>query len=571
MVNRTRTFSFIKIFVLLFIIVLFPRGLFAASIFFNPNSTQVSQGDIFSISIMTDTQGAAINNADAVINFPKDLLDVQSVSKNGSIFTIWVEDPTFSNSSGTITLNGGLPNPGFTGSKGKILSIVFQAKKAGNATVLFASANVRANDGVGTNILSARQSGTITIGSSLPPVIQAPIPQSNVPKLPIITSSTNPVTNEWYKDSTAVFNWNITSGVTSIQTLLSKSALSIPSVQYDASVSQKTISQIADGVHYFHLRFTNSSGNGPTAHYKIQIDGTAPDSFNPTIIQNGVRTQVTLKARDITSGVDHYAITFSDGTLIMVKPSELSNNMFVLPVTEKGEQKISLVAVDKAGNSTDSVALSYEAPEITIPSLTINPDELQKGERVMITGNTEYVRTSLVVYVGKNESDVDQYQIITSDDGSFSLKSDELQNVGKQYVWAQLVFSGNVKSTLSEKKTLLVKETELVRISRAVIYRLILIIIIILLLIAVFFALFLGWHKYFGLKKKLTNELDEVAKSVHGSFTLFKEELSSQLQILENAKIDRNLNRKEQKIFKELQENIDSIDEFVEKKLKKLK
>ena len=330
MVNRTRTFSFIKIFVLLFIIVLFPRGLFAASIFFNPNSTQVSQGDIFSISIMTDTQGAAINNADAVINFPKDLLDVQSVSKNGSIFTIWVEDPTFSNSSGTITLNGGLPNPGFTGSKGKILSIVFQAKKAGNATVLFASANVRANDGVGTNILSARQSGTITIGSSLPPVIQAPIPQSNVPKLPIITSSTNPVTNEWYKDSTAVFNWNITSGVTSIQTLLSKSALSIPSVQYDASVSQKTISQIADGVHYFHLRFTNSSGNGPTAHYKIQIDGTAPDSFNPTIIQNGVRTQVTLKARDITSGVDHYAITFSDGTLIMVKPSELSNNMFVL-------------------------------------------------------------------------------------------------------------------------------------------------------------------------------------------------------------------------------------------------
>jgi len=57
---------------------------------------------------------------------------------------------------------------------------------------------------------------------------------------------------------------------------------------------------------------------------------------------------------------------------------------------------------------------------------------------------------------------------------------------------------------------------------------------------------------------------------VHKAMLLLKEELNDQLKSLEKVKVDRNLNEKEEAIFNEIKENIDGIDDFVEKKLKKL-
>jgi hypothetical protein len=485
---------------------------------------------------------------------------------------LWVEEPTFSNALGTITLNGGLPNPGFVGARGKIISVVFRAKKPGSASLLFASAAVRANDGIGTNVLSSRQPGSVLVTSAVQiPVVTPPPAQGALPRLPIITSATNPSQNEWYRDPRASFSWSVPSGVTSIQTVLSKSPTAVPSASSDSSVSQKTFSQIADGVQYFRIRFINSEGTGPSAQYKIQIDSTAPDSFDPKITQNGVRHALTLSARDIVSGIDQYVVTNQDGSITIIKPSELVDDSYTLPVTQKGRQNISVVAFDKAGNATNPITLSYEASEIPIPILSVEPDEIFKGERVVVSGVTAYPNADVVVYVSDGKNVVNQYPLTTLPDGSFSFKSDELSTVGRYSVWTELVFSNGVKSDISEKKTVLVNETDLVRFSRAVIYRLILIMVIIILLLIILFISYLGWHKYFGLKKKFNDEIEEVATSIHGSLTIFKEELSNQLDILEKTKIDRNLNRKEQKIFKQLESNIDTIDKFIEGKLKKIK
>ena len=51
---------------------------------------------------------------------------------------------------------------------------------------------------------------------------------------------------------------------------------------------------------------------------------------------------------------------------------------------------------------------------------------------------------------------------------------------------------------------------------------------------------------------------------------LLKDELNSQLESLEKTKKERNLNDKEEKIFGEIKDNVDNIDDFIEKKLKKL-
>ncbi len=68
----------------------------------------------------------------------------------------------------------------------------------------------------------------------------------------------------------------------------------------------------------------------------------------------------------------------------------------------------------------------------------------------------------------------------------------------------------------------------------------------------------------------INNELEKVKQDAHKAVLLLKEELNDQLDLLEKAKVDRTLNKKEEIIFKGIQKNVDDIDEFIENKLKKM-
>lgn len=148
---------------------------FAADIFFSSDKVNVTEGKTFTVTINTNTSGVYINNIESIISFPTKLLNVESISSAGSIFSMWVEQPKFSNIDGTVFFNGGVPTPGYIGSKGKILSIVFKAKQSGKALISFSSANIFANDGMGTDVTSGRNGISINIGeTTLTPVKEAP-------------------------------------------------------------------------------------------------------------------------------------------------------------------------------------------------------------------------------------------------------------------------------------------------------------------------------------------------------------------------------------------------------------
>ena len=167
----------------------------AATLNFSPSSGNFTVGNIFTVNILVNTQSVPVNNAEVVVNFPKDLLEVISISKSGSIFSLWVEEPNFSNNSGTISFNGGVPTPGFNGSTGKALSVVFRVKKIGSASVIFSSASVRANDGLGTDVLTGKnQANFIGLGGAEPSVPEATTPSetAGAPAAPQISSPTHP-------------------------------------------------------------------------------------------------------------------------------------------------------------------------------------------------------------------------------------------------------------------------------------------------------------------------------------------------------------------------------------------
>ena len=153
--------------VLSFCVLLFALGVSVsevnaqrASLYLAPSTGTYTVGNTFLVQVKVNSGGVAINAADATLVFDPDKLEVVKISKSDSIFSLWVQEPTFSNALGTITFAGGKPTPGYIGASGTIITITFRGKTADGVTVNFANGSVLADDGKGTNILASTGSGS---------------------------------------------------------------------------------------------------------------------------------------------------------------------------------------------------------------------------------------------------------------------------------------------------------------------------------------------------------------------------------------------------------------------------
>lgn len=331
----------------------------AATLYFSPSSGNFTVGNIFTVNVMVDTGDKAINNAEAAINFPPALLEVVSVGKFGSIFSLWVLEPNFSNSQGTLSFNGGLPTPGFNGSTGKILSLVFRVKKAGSASVFSSLAAVRANDGYGTDILTNSLQASFTLvpeTAPAPPATEKPI--SDAPAAPKISSPSHPDSSKWYSESTATFTWPVESGATGARLLVDKIPNSRPTVFYSSPIAEKTIEDLEDGVWYFHVRLRNVSGWGETSHFRFQIDTKSPEHFVITFPDGKETTDpqplVGFETTDSLSGISRYELKIADGDLLTISDL-IEGKYYKLPVQTPGTRTILVRAFDKADNYTDAI------------------------------------------------------------------------------------------------------------------------------------------------------------------------------------------------------------------------
>lgn len=152
-----------------------------ASFSLSPAKGTYGVRDNFSVNVFISTEGTAINAAQAKISFPPEKLKVVDISNGSSIFTLWVQEPAFSNSKGEISFGGGLPSPGFKGKNGKVITIIFQGKALGEAKVDFGNEIIDANDAFGTNVFSFSQGGVYSISEKiLPTEPEAEMPEAGV-------------------------------------------------------------------------------------------------------------------------------------------------------------------------------------------------------------------------------------------------------------------------------------------------------------------------------------------------------------------------------------------------------
>jgi hypothetical protein len=345
----------------------------AATLSVSAAPVPVTVGDVVTVKVVVNAGGQAINTTEGTLQFPSDILDVVSIDKSSSIFSIWVEEPSFSNQAGTVSFSGGLPSPGFNGANGTVVKVVFHAKRSGTATLSLSGATVRANDGLGTNVLQTTNGTVITVVAvtSVPIPAPTPVAPTSAPTVPssgsaiTILSDTNPSQDQWYSNTVAGFTLKVPGEADALRTSLSTNANTTPHVTYRPPITQKTVDALTDGVWYFSAQGHYVDGWGPITSYRLQIDATPPVFSALSAFYDATSTALSVfaSASDATSGIRNYALLVDNATSATFNPADVANGSYRVPIVlNAGVHTVQIRVFDNAGNETDSKEFTITAP-----------------------------------------------------------------------------------------------------------------------------------------------------------------------------------------------------------------
>lgn len=551
---------------------MFPFVSYAANLYLSPPSGSFSVGKSFTASIYVSSTEQAMNAASGVVLFPSDKLQVMSLSKDGSIISLWVQEPSFSNTAGTINFEGIALNPGFIGATGKVININFRVIDDGVAPITFSSGSVLANDGKGTNILENLVNANFSLVGMTPSLPVAPSENnisSGLPPAPKIFSLTHPDFNKWYSEDDAEFTWDLPSGTTGSRLLIGEIPEVIPTVTYIPPIKSKSIPDMSDGVWYFHVRLRNDAGWGASSHFKLQIDTEKPSRFYIDEIRRNDMTEPKVKfafdAEDETSGVDYYEVVIDDSDPQVWRDDSMGT--YETPLLLPGKHIMKVKAIDKAGNSIVS-SVEFNIDPISAPVITEYSKEVESGENISIKGSTIYPKSEVVIWIEKDKEDAKSYAVKTDKDGVFEFTiSDKVEN-GVYMLWAEVTDPRGARSGASDKVIIKVKTPAIFKFGATAISLLAVVIPLVALIIVLIFIVAYGLHKFAMFRKKLRKEVNEAEFALRKAFGLLKENVKEQIKFLEKVKTKRGLTAEEDKIIAELKTNLDNAEKFVRKEIK---
>lgn len=545
----------------------------AATLYFSPSSGEYATGNTLSVSVYVTSADQAINAASGAISFPSDKLEVMSLSKTSSIFSLWVQEPSFSNSAGTVNFEGIVLNPGFTGVGGKVITVNFRIKAAGVALLNFSSGSALANDGKGTNILANLGTSQFSFGGAAPTVPESTTPSavSGAPSAPQISSATHSDPNKWYTKKDAEFVWRVPSNATEARLLIGKIPQAIPNVIYAPAISEKEVTNLDDGIWYFHVQLRNASGWGGVSHFRLQIDAEKPSRFDITEISQKdpaePRAEFVFDAKDETSGVDHYEIQI-DGGNAEVWTDDGSRRYKTIPLGP-GKHTLIAKAVDVAGNSLASSA-EFTIKALNSPNITEYPKELQSGETLVVRGST-YPNSKVNIWLQREKDDQKSFTVQSDKDGKFVFITDGQLRDGVYNLWAEVIDGRGARSLPTEKITILMTKLAIFRIGNWAVSFLAVVVPLIALIILLLIIILQGWYRFIFLRKQLQKEVREAESALHKVFDLLKHDIREQVKMLEKTRTRRQLTEEEEKIIRQLKKDLDNAEKFVKREMNDIK
>jgi len=132
------------------LLLLFASPAFSATVSFVSEKESFVQNEEFLVTFFLDTEGKSLNAFEGKIVFSPEFLEGKEIRDGDSLINLWIERPNLEEQKqGEIFFSGITPG-GFSGEKGFLFSIVFQAKKSGSNAIHIDNLRLLENDGIGT-------------------------------------------------------------------------------------------------------------------------------------------------------------------------------------------------------------------------------------------------------------------------------------------------------------------------------------------------------------------------------------------------------------------------------------
>ncbi len=468
-----------------------------------------------------------------------------------------------------------VPNPGFTGSAGRVITINFKAVSQGDAPIRFSSGSVLANDGNGTNILRNIGTGSFSIGGS--PIPQSPTVEADEspsrdprsPAAPDVSSDTFQNQKQWYAVNEGTFRWTVPEGTTRTRLLLGKMAKSDPTVVYDPAISSRLLEDIDDGIWYLHVQLENQYGWGAVTHYAIRVDTVKPDSFtvkeSSRSDKTNPRARFAFSATDSTSGISHYTVQI-DGSEAL-RWQDDGTGVYETPVLAPGKHTLLARAYDEAGNFAVT-SVDFVVEPIASPEITYLTEEVTTDSPLVVRGNAlPHVEITAFVTRGDDE-DAESIGSVKSDaSGTFSIASNTTLERGAYRLWTLATDSRGATSEPSVPKAFVVKKPLFSSIGESVITVLTVAVPIVALAFGLVFISLFSMHKIRQFRKGVRKELRDVEAIVDKAFELLKEDVEDSIRMLERAKTRRHLTREEDHIIERFRQNLADAERAIQKEI----
>ncbi|MHB9019409.1 MAG: cohesin domain-containing protein [Minisyncoccota bacterium] len=530
-------------------------------------------GQQFSVVLLLDAE-ENINAAQGIVSFSPSVIQMVSVDNSDSIFNFWVEDPTISNDVGTMSFVGG-SSKSIIGKKLKILTMKFKTVGIGNSNIKLSNGVVTADDGVGTNVLSniietgVSVSGTVvtpeitSVVEQPKPIERAPVAVKKLPSAPKLSVPLYPEESKWYSQigETSVF-WDLPADVISVAVLVDKNPNGVPTIFEKQLFDGKNIGTFEEGVSYVHARFKNNVGNGPITTFKIAIDTTAPLDFKVQILEglkiDNPSPTISFSTNDNLSGVAFYSVIVDAQAPIKTESREL-----VLPILEPGKHSVLVKAFDNAGNGTDA-SLSFEILPIASPEIKFvtQPFYSDSDNTLLVRGSGLSNSITLLSMVNSDGVVSARASTRANETGEWEYSfSDTFQN-GKYKIVAVSQDDRGALSLPTEFVNVVVKAKPIFKIGAFELNLWGIIILLALLLIGSFIS---GYY-FFKMKvSKIGRKIFITKQDVIKVTDMIKKDIENLKKAVKTAdKFDDEF------VIKELEENIEKIDKYIQKEIESI-
>lgn len=545
----------------------------ASTLSLSPATGVYTTGSTFTVRVVVNTKGAAINAADGTLSFNPKELQVVSVSRASSIFNLWTTEPTFSNSAGTISFSGGSPT-GFTGAAGTVMTATFRTLGAGSPRVTMSSGSVLAADGRGTNVLTNMGSGAYTISAISetpePEAIVEYVPPANTPAAPKITSDTHSSPDGWSKEKTARLSWSLPSDIVTVRTLIDDFAGSIPTKVYESPIRDITIPDLDEGVSYFHIQFKNEEGWGRVAHYRLAVDSSAPQGLTIALkpdsnLANPNQVLVATTSDAGGSPIVLFKVQLNGGEVIEIK-NEKETGEIPLVNLKPGRQSVVVEAFDAAGNSAVST-FTFDIESFDAPRFIDVPATVNTGVVPVFSGTTRPRSTVTVSLVGVGTEPM-TYEVVSDDTGAFRFIPNGKLQTGVYRLSATAKDEFGAQSQSSDEVTFVVETSGLLKIGSFLISFFSVLIPLIALLIVTFMVSVYLMTRFSRFKRLLARESADVTAIMSEEFARLRGLIDDAETDIVDSRKTKKLTPHEAKILNSMREALQEAERKVGKEAK---